>query len=513
MIKLRRNIFGMFVGAVLLVFSACGGPKLPVEPIAVSADPVEQVNRLDSEISAAQKQQVNVLAPSSFEKAAEHLGAARKGIESRDEAKDVLEQVSLGRAQLRRAEELAMLARTDLMEVIKARDFARTAGAANFEKEYAEVEEEFLKLTRAAESGDAAWAKKKQAEVAETYRQLELRAIKTRTLGEVRDLIAQAENKDAAKIAPKSLAAAKKSYTEADTFITRSPYEKEKILALAGEALFQARRLHQVMAQSSRVRNMKPEDVVFWTEGIIERTTKSLGAPDMRDQDFDTQVENVLGSIAALEKDRQFLAEKSKAQQAELAAMKKEHQAESAAFQKKIAALEGKTREEQAAKERIAAERLIAEDRLAAEKRNNELYNEIRKYFDAKEAEIYKQGNQFVIRLKAIQFPVGKDVIMPDNYALLSKVQRAIRTIGETSAVIEGHTDSTGTVALNELLSQKRAESVREYFIANGTLTKDKITAVGYGSKRPLASNETSAGRAINRRIDIILTPGAVPVL
>jgi len=233
----------------------------------------------------------------------------------------------------------------------------------------------------------------------------------------------------------------------------------------------------------------------------------------MRDQDFNTQIENVIGSIAALEKDRQFLVDKAKAQQEELAAMKKEHQNEVASFQKKIAELEGKTREEQAAKERIATERMIAEDRLAAEKRNNQLYDEIRKYFDAKEAEIYKQGNQFVIRLKTMQFPVGKDIIMPANYALLSKVQRAIRTIGEPSVVIEGHTDSTGTDALNEHLSQKRAEAVREYFIANGTLTKDKITSVGYGSKRPLASNETAQGRAINRRIDIIVTPEPMPVL
>ncbi len=511
--KIERHTILMLMGAIFLAFVACGGPKLAIEPIAVSADPVEQVNRLDSEISAARKRQVNVLAPTAFEQTEVSLRAARKGIESRDDAKDVLEKVSYGRAQLRRAEKLAELSRTDLMGVIKAREFARSAGAANFEKEYAEVEEEFLKLTKAAESGDASWAKKKQTGVSETYHELELRAIKTRTLGEVRDLIAQAEKKDAGKIAPKTLAMAKNSYTEADTFITRSPYEKEKILLLAGEALFQARRLHQVMAQSSRMKVFEPEDAVLWTEGIIEQTTSSLGAQDMRDEDFNTQIENVLGSIAALEKDRQFLADKAKAQLAEMAAMKKEHQAGIASFQKKIAELEGRTREEQAAKERIATDRLIAEDRLAAEKRNNQLYDEIRKYFDAKEAEIYKQGNQFVVRLKAMQFPVGKDIIMPGNYALLSKVQRAIRTIGETSMVIEGHTDSTGSEALNEHLSQKRSEAVREYFVANGTLARDKITSIGYGSKRPLASNETAQGRAINRRIDIILKPEPAPAL
>ena len=512
--QFRRSIVLVLVGAGLLLAGACGGPDLPVEPIAVSANPVEQVNRLDSEISAARKEQVNVLAPSSFEKAEEYLVAARKGIESRDEAKEILDTVSVGRAQLRRAKELAELARTDLAEAIKARDFARSAGAATyFEKEYADVEEDFLGLMKAAESGDASWAKREQAGVARTFRDLEIRAIKDRTLGEVRDLIAQAERKDAQKIAPRTLFMVKKSYQEADAFITQNPYEQERILSLAGAALFQARRLHQVMEQSVRMQRLTPEDAALWAEEIIERTATRLGAPDMRDQDVNTQMENVLGSIAAMEKDRQFMMERVKEQQAELAVARKEHQAEVASLQKRIAALEGKSREEQAERERIATERMIAEDRLAAERRNNELYEEIRKSFDAKEAEIYKQGSQFVIRMKAMQFPVGKDIILPDNYALLSKVQRTIRTIGECTVVIEGHTDSTGSEALNEHLSQRRAEAVRSYFIANGTLTHDRITSVGYGSTRPLASNETARGRAINRRIDIIVTPEPLPRL
>jgi outer membrane protein OmpA-like peptidoglycan-associated protein len=187
---------------------------------------------------------------------------------------------------------------------------------------------------------------------------------------------------------------------------------------------------------------------------------------------------------------------KTKSQQAEIQTMKNQ-----------IASLEGLTQEQRAAKEHLEAERRAVEERLAAERRFNELFSEVRSYFASDEAEVYKQGNQLVIRLKAIQFPVGKDVIMPSNYALLSKVQRAIRTFGEPDILIEGHTDSTGTDEVNEHLSQRRADAVRQYFVANGTLSEDKIIAVGYGSKRPLATNETPEGRAINRRIDVFITP------
>ena len=165
-------------------------------------------------------------------------------------------------------------------------------------------------------------------------------------------------------------------------------------------------------------------------------------------------------------------------------------------MKQQIALLEGKTREERAAIER-----------LEAEKRFNELFTQVKTYFAADEAEVYKQGNKLSIRLKAVHFPVGEAVIMPSNYMLLSKVQRSIRTFGGPNVVVEGHTDSTGSDEVNKYLSQQRAESVRDYVLANGTLRPDKIVAVGYGSKRPLASNKTPEGRAINRRIDVLISP------
>ncbi|MDH3259197.1 MAG: OmpA family protein, partial [Deltaproteobacteria bacterium] len=222
----------------------------------------------------------------------------------------------------------------------------------------------------------------------------------------------------------------------------------------------------------------------------------------------DLQVDNILGTISALQNDRQFMVEKNKTQQAQIDDMMAKHEMEIGNMTRQIGALEGKTKEEQASKERLEAEKRAVEERLSAERQFNQLYTEVQNYFMPGEAEVYKQGYQLVIRLKSMRFPVGKSVIMPDNYQLLSKVQRAIRTFGEPDVIIEGHTDSTGSEAVNELLSQQRSEAVSEYLLANRTLTADKILAVGYGSQRPLASNETEEGRAVNRRIDLIIKPG-----
>jgi len=118
-----------------------------------------------------------------------------------------------------------------------------------------------------------------------------------------------------------------------------------------------------------------------------------------------------------------------------------------------------------------------------------------------------------LIVLKNLHFDFDSDMVHEDDKAKLESARDFIRAeVPEgchrtDTVLIEGHTDSTGSVAVNKRLSEERAEAVREYLIANKTLSEDKIFAVGYGSTRPLASNETAEGRAINRRIDLIIKP------
>ena len=76
--------------------------------------------------------------------------------------------------------------------------------------------------------------------------------------------------------------------------------------------------------------------------------------------------------------------------------------------------------------------------------------------------------------------------------------------------MIEGHTDSVGGKAINDKLSQNRANAVKEYLQTNGggiSAESSKIEAVGYGYQKPLATNKTADGRAQNRRVDIVIKP------
>lgn len=475
----------VWVLAAFFLLSACGGQQLRVEKISKSENPQQLINGLDHDIALARKNQINVLSPTWFARAEESLTDAKKALDRGDELSEIFDSIAVGRAQLQQAQEFARVSQTSLADAIKSRNLARAAGATSLGEAYAEAEDRFLGLTEAIEDNNLSYARRNQSRVADLFRKLELRAIKVQTLGEVRVLLQKARKTGAAKIAPQSYAVARKKLLQADAFITKNPYQKEKMHELAEEALFMARRVLEVARQSRQLETMRPEQITLWVEGILYQTSSKLSAPDMRDRPVDQQVANILASISAQEADRKFMIKKVKGQRDEIEQL-----------QHKIATLQGLTRKEQKVKER-----------LLAEKHFNQQLSSVQNFFKPTEAEVYKKKNQLIIRLKAMHFPVGQSVILPENYALLSKVQRAIRMFGEPDVVIGGHTDSTGSEELNEHLSQQRADAVRQYFVANGTLPFDKIIAVGYGSMRPLASNATEAGRAINRRIDITITP------
>jgi outer membrane protein OmpA-like peptidoglycan-associated protein len=129
----------------------------------------------------------------------------------------------------------------------------------------------------------------------------------------------------------------------------------------------------------------------------------------------------------------------------------------------------------------------------------------IKSLFTPGEAKVAFDSESLVIRLHGLTFPSGKSIIQPEYFSLLSKVQEAIKIFPDRHILLEGHTDSQGNAATNKRLSEERASAVREYIIANMGISREQITSVGFGSEKPVASNKTTEGRALNRRIDVVI--------
>lgn len=100
-------------------------------------------------------------------------------------------------------------------------------------------------------------------------------------------------------------------------------------------------------------------------------------------------------------------------------------------------------------------------------------------------------------------FDFDKAVIKKKYYSKLDKVADMLKKDSSLKAEIQGNTDSIGTAKYNMGLSKRRANAVREYLIKKDGIAPDRLTAVGFGESRPIASNKTREGRAKNRRVEI----------
>ncbi len=158
--------------------------------------------------------------------------------------------------------------------------------------------------------------------------------------------------------------------------------------------------------------------------------------------------------------------------------------------------------------EKKTAQGLAAETgTMQSEQAFNRSFESARAEFTAEEAQVYKQGNRLVIRLRSLNFPVNQAVLRGSNFPLLAKVAEVVKGFANSTVVIEGNTDSQGGKALNQKLSMERAQAVSDYLVSNGAIQQGKISAVGHGFDQPLASNKTAKGRAENRRVDVVISP------
>lgn len=107
------------------------------------------------------------------------------------------------------------------------------------------------------------------------------------------------------------------------------------------------------------------------------------------------------------------------------------------------------------------------------------------------------------IALYGILFDTGKDTIKPESESLLLEIVTLMKSNAGLKLSVEGHTDSQGQAKFNQVLSQRRAESVRSYLVKKG-IAKTRLFAKGWGDTKPVETNQTEEGRAKNRRVELV---------
>jgi OOP family OmpA-OmpF porin len=321
----------------------------------------------------------------------------------------------------------------------------------------------------------------------EEFDAAELAAIRKSVLTDARMAIEYADDLRAKRYAPVTRAAAIELLAAADATLEADRYAIDTATEQANQAAMTARHAGQLAI----IVKSKPdlEDLILEYESYIHRIEITAGLDTPVDTETDVAVTQLESAVASLQENEQRL-------QRDLA--------DSRAF---AAALENEIRELDDELGGASAERHQLVLQLENRAREEEQFAQTEALFLPSEADVFKQSNTIVVRLFGLRFAPGSAKLDKSHEELLTKIKQAIGIYPGSSLKIEGHTDSQGSVDMNQRLSQKRADAVLNHIITNLHIVPQRVSAIGYGPSRPIANNDTNAGRAKNRRIDLLITP------
>lgn len=206
----------------------------------------------------------------------------------------------------------------------------------------------------------------------------------------------------------------------------------------------------------------------------------------------------------AAEAKRQADAEAQR--QAELAAAREAQLKAEAALQQAQAQAQADAQAAALRAKQQAAEQEALRERQAAEQLRAQLLDQFNRVLTTRDT-----PRGLVITMGDVLFETGRYNLKQPTRELLSKISGILLAHPGLKLAVEGYTDSTGTDAINQKLSQQRADGVRDYLVSQG-LAPDSVTSQGFGSSDPVASNDTAAGRQQNRRVELIVSGEVIGV-
>jgi len=450
----------------------------------------------DAALAAADEVNAKLYAPKSYESGMKEYRNADNGLARGRNIEYVRSNTADAVGHFRTATDAASLAQTALAQAIKSRQDAANAKAPKLAPDlWDDAQQKFVRAIQLMERGDLRNAKRREVEATSFYREAELVAIKAEYLSETRRLLADADRARVGKYAPLTLGKAKLLLADAERELNENRYDTDLPRNLAIRANYEAK---HALYLSEIVRQVRDKDltveqlVLAWEEPMRAIAGVADIVPDMQEGP----------DRLALELVAYFENEAN-----ELQAVQQEYGED----QIRLADMEEEMR---ALDERLGgatAERTALIQRLEAQARVKEQFKQVEKMFSSYEARVFRESDTVILRLVGLNFDSGNAQINPENFDLLAKVEKAIDVFPRSDLTIEGHTDSHGGDALNQKLSQERAESVRQYMVNAMRIPTYRLVATGYGETRPVSSNETEAGRARNRRIDVVITPNIDP--
>jgi len=467
---------------------------------------------IENLIDSLETLEAGLFAPKSYEKLRDKYADVKEDIDRKKQTEKIDRNLEDVRVQALNTLEAVQKARLNLEEFLVIRSKAIEAEAPRLAPGlYAEAEKDLADAARKIESNNLNDALKSAQRAGPIYNQAELQAIKTALMGDARTLIAKAVESEAEKYAPTSLFQARSALSRADSILNVERYERDKTLPLIDEAEYEARHAYYITTTIVDIEKTEKnwEQLILEYEEQMNRIAEAVGMKDLK---FDSGPGPAADSLVLISSEMEQKIKESLEKlnievtadnPAEMAVILEQRVAEMLEEKKELAQTVA-TKEEELSQLQASHEE-VAED-LRRRKEQQARFEKAQSIIGTDEGEVlYSASNDIVIRLPGLSFDIGKSEIKEEHIPLLRKIEEIMRMFPDARFFVEGHTDDRGDPSGNQILSEERARAVMNWLRESMILRPDRISAVGYGSEKPVASNKTAEGRAKNRRIDIII--------
>lgn len=415
-----------------------------------SSNPSEAIEEVQNLSDNARVNQVDLLAYSQYRSGVESLESAKKGMRENDDRKDILEDLAQSKAYFQEADKVAVK-RTAVPARILA---ARKASLENGVRENRELTKRLNDIDDSLRDRSNKFTKDLTAErlsmFEKDYLKLEVNAVQNANLMVFENILIKAADDGARNVAPKSYRNAYNDLKAAENMIQQSPRNPENFIPSVITADKSAKLLSDVMDKLNGVAKGASEEAAL----VMVQQERKVGI-------LSDRASQLRGSLSRTEY----------------------------TLSRVSGDLEDKISEAQSSATKVRSQKAM---------------DDVQKNFSKDEAEVYQQGNDIVLRLKKIDFKSGSAMVPSNSMKLLSKVNSVIVGLQASKIIVEGHTDSTGKSGNNNILSMKRSQAVAKYL--DSLDSNYDIDSNGLGETHPIANNETVEGRAMNRRVDIIVS-------
>jgi outer membrane protein OmpA-like peptidoglycan-associated protein len=203
---------------------------------------------------------------------------------------------------------------------------------------------------------------------------------------------------------------------------------------------------------------------------------------------------------------RQAQLARQQAEQAQQQAQLKQQQEAAQRAQAEAAAAEAQARAQQAQLAQQRAEQNSQQLSQQAEQMRERLRAQLNAVLQTQET-----ARGLIMNLSDVLFDFNKYTLKPEAREKLAKISGILLAYPDLKVQVEGYTDNIGSDEYNQQLSEKRADSVRDYLVSQN-VQGGSITAEGYGKSNPIADNSTNSGRAQNRRVEMVVSGASIGI-